>query len=505
MKKITDFIVDKRYIILFLFVILSGISVVLANKVNISYDISEYLPSDSETRIGMDIMEKDFKEVKSSYLNIMFKGLDDNQKEDIFEYLSNVNGVSSVDYDESDNYNRDDYTLFVVNVDDFDDSKLSSSVYDNITEHFKEYELYTSGSIVDRNKPVLPMWIMVLAVCFALIILTVMCESYIEPILFLASILMAVLLNKGSNVIFSSVSNITDSISAILQMALSMDYSIMLMDRYRQEKLKEKDKVKAMKNALYNAFKAISSSSITTIVGLISLVFMSFTIGRDLGFVLAKGVLFSLICIFFVLPALILMFDKLITKTKKKTPNIKLNKVGKVSYKFRYGAIILFIIALFGSFLLKGNLGILYTESQSDMISDVFSETNQMALIYDSRDENIISKYLEELEQKDKVDKVLGYGNTINEDLTYKELPLKIKDLGSDIDIEESLIKILYYSYYNQEEDNTMSLSQFTSFIKNNVYNNSVFGDKLDVGIRAEIDRLENFTNSNLINKLLIY
>ncbi len=329
MKKITDFIVNKRYIILILFIILSVISAILSNKVNINYDMAEYLPSTSETRIGMNIMEEEFKEIKSSNLNIMFKGLEEEQKSEIFEYLSHIEGVNSVDYDKTEDYNKDDYTLYVINVEDLEDSEVAGNIYNDVTSHFEEYEMYTSGAISERNQPVLPMWIMVLAIACMFIILTIMCESYVEPILFLISILMAVLLNKGSNVIFSSVSNITDSIAAILQMALSMDYSIMLMDRYRQEKESAKNKVEAMKNALYHAFTAISSSSITTIVGLIALVFMSFTIGRDLGFILAKGVLFSLLCIFFVLPSLILMCDKIITKTKKKSPNIKLDKLRK--------------------------------------------------------------------------------------------------------------------------------------------------------------------------------
>lgn len=501
MKKIADFIVDKRYIILSLFILLSIISALLSNNVNINYEIAKYLPSNSETRIGMNIMEERFKEIKSSSLNIMFKGISEEEKNEILEYLNNTDGVSSVDYNTTEDYNKDDYTLYVINVDDVDDSEMASRVYDNIKEHYKEYEMYTSGSIAQKNEPVLSIWIVVLAVGCAFVILTIMSESYVEPILFLTTILMAVLLNKGSNVIFDSVSNITDSISAILQMALSMDYSIMLMDRYRQEKEKEQDKVKAMKNALYNAFTAISSSSITTIVGLIALVFMSFTIGRDLGFVLAKGVLLSLICIFFVLPSLILMFDKLITKTKKRSPSIKLNKVGKASYKFRYVATILFILAFIGSYLLKGNLGILYTESQSDKISEVFSENNQIALIYKTEDEEIIAQYLKELEEKDKVDKVLGYSNTINEKLHYDELNQRIKDLGSEVDVEEYLMKLLYYNYYNQNENNTMTFNEFINFINSEVYNNPKMSDKLDETTRKDINRLNNFTEYSSINK----
>ena len=501
MKKFTDFIVKKRHIILVLFIILSVVAVILSQKVNINYEIAEYLPSTSETRKGMDIMEDKFKEIKSSSLNLMFEDLQEDKKTEIYDELTQIKGVDSVDYDNTENYNKDNYTLYVINVADTEDSEIASEVYNAIEDQFKDYETYTSGSIAERNKPVLPIWIVVLAVGCALVILMIMSESYVEPILFLISILMAVLLNKGSNVIFSSVSNITDSITAILQMALSMDYSIMLMDRYRQEKEKETDKVKAMKNALYHAFTAISSSSVTTIVGLLALVFMSFTIGRDLGFVLAKGVLCSLICIFFVLPSLILMCDKLIEKTKKKSPNITLNALGKASYKCRYVAIILFVVAFVGSYLLKGNLGILYTDSQSDKISDVFEENNQMAIIYKNEDEAKVASYLKELEDNEKTDEVLGYGNTINEELHYNELNQQLKDLGSDVDVEEYLIKILYYKYYNQKEDNTMTFDEFVNFINNEVYNNPKMSEKLDDGMRKDISRLGNFTNSNSINK----
>lgn len=501
MRKFTDFIINKRYLILVLFIILSIISVILSNKVNINYEIAEYLPSTSETRIGMDIMEDKFKELNTSNLNVMFNGLGENEKNEIYDYLSNIECVSSVDYDNTENYNKDGYTLYKLNIDDTEDSTTAKNLYGEVTEHYKDYEMYTSGGISEKNTDVLPTWIVVLAVGCALIILIIMCESYVEPFLFLASILIAVLLNNGTNIIFDSVSNITSSISAILQMALSMDYSIMLMNRYQQEKEKETDKVKAMKNALYNAFKSISSSSVTTIVGLIALVFMSFTIGRDLGFVLAKGVLFSLISIFFVLPALILMFDKLITKTKKKSPNIKLNKLGKISYKLRHVALFLFVGAFIFSYLSKGNLGILYTDSESNKISEVFGEDNQIAIIYKNEDEEKVAKHLSEIENKDKVDEVLGYGNTINEELTYNKLNVKLNDLGSDVKVDEYLLKILYYNYYNQDENNRMTFNEFVTFVQNDVYNNKEMSEKIDDETKANIERLKNFTSSDSINQ----
>ena len=328
-----------------------------------------------------------------------------------------------------------------------------------------------------------------------------MCESYVEPFLFLTAILMGVLLNDGTNIIFKSVSNITSSICAILQMALSMDYSIMLINRYRQEREKEADKVTAMKRTMANAFTSISSSSVTTIVGLLVLVFMSFKIGKDLGLVLAKGVMFSLICILFVLPSLILIFDKAIEKTRKKAPNINLEKLGKASYKCRYIAVPLFLLVFLFSYLEKGNLGILYTDTQSDEVSKTFAPNNQIALIYKNEDEDKIAKYLKDLENIENVDEVLGYSNTINEELKYNELVPKMKDLGSDVEVDDYLLQIIYYNYYNQDENNTMTFNEFVNFVKNDVYKNPKVADKIDQETRKNVDRLENFTNANLVNK----
>ena len=368
-------------------------------------------------------------------------------------------------------------------------------------EKYKSYEIYASGDIALDNTDILPLWIPVTAISCAVVILIIMCESYVEPFLFLVAIFMAVILNSGTNIMFNSVSNITNSISAILQMALSMDYSIMLMNRFRQEKQKEKDKVKAMKNALYNAFKSISSSSITTIVGLITLVFMSFTIGADLGLVLAKGVLFSLITIFFVLPTLILIFDKLITKTKKKSFNFKLNKLGNLSHKLRYPLNILFVLIFVGSYFLKGNLQISYTFSQVDEISKVFGKSNQIAVVYKNENEEKIGKLLNELEQNNKIKSVLGYSNTINEKLPYNELNKKLQDFNSDVNIDDYLLKIIYYKYYNKDENNKMTFEQLIDFIESN-YNNENINDMINSDIKNNINKLKYFVKKVLMKKL---
>ena len=501
MKKITDFIIDKRNFILILFIIFTIISALMINKVKINSDIAKYLPNNSETRIGMNIMEKEFAGTETSNLNLMFENLKKEEKISIKKDLETLKNVDSVDYNNSKDYNSGKYTLYVININGKSDSKDAASVFDKIQKKYENYTFYTSGSVSESNKSVLPFWIVALAVFCAFIILIIMCESYVEPFLFLTTILMAVVLNKGTNIIFPSVSHITDSIVAILQMALSMDYSIMLLNRYNQEKKNEKDKVKAMKKALHKAFQSISSSSITTIVGLLALIFMSFRIGMDLGLNLSKGVLFSLICIFFVLPSLILMFDKWIIKSKKKSPRFNLNKLGQASYKIRYIALPLFLLIFGISFLLKGNLGIDYTDKQSDDISKIFKENNQIAIIYKNKDEEKISKKLKTLEKDNAIIKVLGYGNTINEKLTYNKLNAKLNDLGSNVSVEDYLLKIIYYNYYNKKNNNKITLNEFINFIETEAYNNPKINEKIDTNMKKDIARLKNFVLEFPINK----
>lgn len=500
MKKITDFIVKKRNFILVFFIMLSIFSLYISKDVNINSDMSKYLPNDSETKIGMNIMNKYFDKIKDSDLNIMFKDLSSDEKEEINNYLKNVKSVDKVNYDNTEKYNNGDYTLYTLNVKDYDDSKTSKEVYETIKENYKDYEVFYSGSIVSANEDVLQMWIVVLAVACAFIILIIMCDSYVEPVLILFTILLAVALNKGSNLIFTSISNITDSISAILQMALSVDYSIMLINRYRQEKENNKNKIDAMKQALYHAFKAISSSSLTTIVGLLALVFMSFTIGKDLGFVLAKGVLLSLASIFLCLPGLLIIFDNLIEKTTKNKIHLKLDILGKISYKLRYVFSILFVIVFVVSYLLKGNITTSYTGSSNDKILKHFSENNQVAIIYDNKYENEIGQLCRDIKD-DNIEEVLCYGNTINEELTYDKLNSKLNDLGSDTEIDDYLLKIIYYYYYNDSDKIKMSYNDFIKFIENDIYKNNNLNKNIDNDTKNNINRLKNFTNKNLINK----
>ena len=525
LRKITDFITKYCYAVFFAVLALAGGCALLSTKVKINHDIYSYMPEDSETSQGLKIMNDEFHYGDTSSYKMMFEDLGSEDKPEIKTYIESVEHVKSVSYDDSEKHNRTvtneagethDYTLYEVNLDIPADSEEADHTYHEIYNHFKEdYTFYESGQVFTYNGSVIQPLITGGAIACAMLILIIMSESYIEPWLYLFAIMIAVLLNKGTNIIFPNVSHITDSISMILQMALSMDYAIMLSSRYRQEKNApdHPDKRTAMNRALRYSFGAISSSSVTTVVGLIVLVFMSFTIGRDMGLVLSKGVILSLFSIFTILPALLLFFDKAIAKTKKKTLRLRLNKLGEKEFYLRKFALPVFLLIFGVAFLLKGNTNILYTGSENNRIKDVFPELNQTAVVYDNSKEEDVAKLCAAYEGKEEVDRILCYSNTIGEAEKYDEIIAKTNELGNisvsgagsahtdTITVEDYLVKLVYYFYYNPNNSETLSLPEFVQFIQNEVIPSPRFTDDISSDTAANVERLSNFVLSEKVNR----
>lgn len=319
MKKLADFLVDKRLWFFIAGMVFAAVCLVMMLFVNINYDLTAYLAKDSAMREGLDIMTEEFPamELPGSF-KIMFENLKESEKLKVKSDLEKFEGVASVTFEPgSISYNTKYYTLYAINTERSESAYVEDVLAKMVKEFGKEYSVHTyyNGDPTNVLDTLIPLALSLLAV-----LLLLLCRSYFEPILLVAAIGVAVVMNMGTNIIFESVSNMTFSIAAVLQLVLSIDYSIMLLHRYEQERelLHGEDNVQAMKNAVANAISSIASSAFTTIVGFLMLLFMSFTIGADIGLVLSKGVAFSLICVFTVMPSLILWSDKLLFKLKKK-------------------------------------------------------------------------------------------------------------------------------------------------------------------------------------------
>ena len=328
----------------------------------------------------------------------------------------------------------------------------------------------TGGLVTDGNAlmpPDLPRTIGI-GVMFIFIILIIMSASVMEVLLFLVCIGYAVLINMGTNALLPSVSMMTHTISSVLIMVLSMDYSIILMNRYRQEKAAGDAPVSAMETAVGQSASAILSSAFTTVVSLLMLVFIKLKIGQDLGIVLAKGVTLALVCNFTVLPALILWADKAIERSRKKMLHLPFEALSSFEYRFRYPLVAVFLAAFVLFCVLQRRTQLTFApEWQSEALA-MRAQQNAMMLIYATPEEDTIPALLDSLAKDPRVVSAVSYPSLVKRPRTVEELSSLLAEAGANAfadmeeipDLPEDLLKIVYYAHAHPQRTEKFSLRE---------------------------------------------
>ena len=459
LKKLSEMIVRKRKIIFIIYAVAVVLCAVGIFNCKINYDMSKYLPDDSSVRKGMEIMSEEFGD--SSAITVMFDGLDETEQLRRQEELAAMDNVQSVVYVQNDEtYQKDGHSKYMVTVSADTYSKTSRKVLDKIKDTYDD--AYVSGAVVDNALMTdsligdLPI-IALIAVVVIFTILFILCDSWAEPFIFMGCIGVAIALNMGTNAFLPSISFMTFSVGALLQLGLSMDYSIMLMNRYAQEKKKYASHEEAMISALAHSVAPVSGSSVTTIVGLLALVFMDFKIGQDMGVVLAKGVFMSLVCIFTLLPGVVVAFDKMIEKSRKKSLDIPMNGVMKLVTKL--GAVILpaVLIVVGFAYIKKDDVKVgflkVFDNNDQTCIEECFGLDNQTVLLYKNTESpEAVANYIEWLENRDDVNSVQDYSNTLGVSYTPAEI-------AAQFGFEEAQAQMLF----KMSGKETMTTAEFLS------------------------------------------
>ncbi|MBQ0079069.1 MAG: MMPL family transporter [Eubacterium sp.] len=504
MKKIFSFIVDKKGLVMLFILAATVFCALLIPKVKVITDMSEYLPDDSNMKVGMDIMDEQFPDASTdTTIRVMFENLSADEKTSMEERLKAIPGVDDIIYEaDSEDYNKGKYTKYVIETEAEFGTDEFNAIQETLETDFSEHNMQYMH---DEHEAHIPVFCLTLAVGILVLILFVFCGAWLEPVLLMFTIVLAIIINMGSNMLLGSTSQTTFAIAAILQLVLSMDYSIILINRFRQEMLVTSDRKLAMKSALTGAFSSISGSSLTTVVGLLSLVFMSFKIGQDLGFVLAKGVLCSVLCVFTFLPGLVLLCAKGLEKTAKPIPKIPTGILATIGYKGRFAMLAAFAALFAGGILLHGNTQILYTNTLDDPIADIFPTKETVVLLYDNEDEAAATSLASELEKSEYVDSAVNYSSTLGKEYTAGKLVDSLEDMteqldesdkgSTDLDLDESLVKLIYYDYYNKGEVSSMTVGNFINFLANDVINDETFADEMDDSIKDNVGQMKKFSN----------
>lgn len=454
MVKVGKKIVKFRVPILILSIILLIPAVWGYVNTRINYDVLTYLPEDIETMQGQEIMTNDFG--IGAFSMLMVDGMEDKEIVKLKEKVEKVDGVENVLWYDSladisvpqsvlpsklyDEYNTEDGTMMAVF---FKDGTSSDETMKAITDIRKitGEQCFLSGmsAIVEDTKELAeketPLYVLI-AVALSALVLAITMESIFVPVLFLLSIGIAIVYNLGTNVFFGEISYITKALAAVLQLGVTMDYSIFLMHSYQEQQVRYNgDKERAMAHAISQTFSSVIGSSVTTVAGFIALCFMSFTLGKDIGIVMAKGVIFGVLVCVTVLPSMILCCDKLIEKTKHKP---LLPDIGRISDKVtkRYVIyVVAFVILLFPAIYGNNHTGVYYNLDESlpkDLPSviantklkeDYNMNTTHMILVDSSVAGSDVKKMSQEIEKVDGVKWVLGLDNLVGSGVPADMLP----------------------------------------------------------------------------------
>lgn len=457
MKKFANLIVSHKKTIIIFYVILVILSLIGAKFTSINYDLSSYLPAGINSMKGKEILDDEYGIKGVAYVLLKDKSL--YEVTQIKEKIQSLDGVkealwlddaedilkpeSFIDEEIKDQFISGNSTLIQVFFLDKNDALETINAVTNIEEFLVEGDVIGGPASVSKEiQSVTSKEMMIystIAFVVIFIILFLSMSSFVAPILFFVTIGVAMLLNRGTNFIFSEISSVTYSISNILQLAVSMDYSIFLIHRYMNEKSNFASKEEAMAEAITKTFSSISASALTTIAGFLALAIMRYNIGKDIGFVLAKGVLFSLISVITLLPVFILLFDKLIEKHQHKTIFPNFNRFSQVFVKRRNIALIIAILISVPAFLAQSNVDYYYANEKTlpytsysntanRKIDEAFSNINQLSIIVpkgDSIREKVLIKKIESLE---KVDKVTGLYSLVDENIPDFFIPDDAKE-----------------------------------------------------------------------------
>ncbi len=426
-------------ILAFLLLIPSGIGYI---NTKVNYDMLSYLPEEIDTMKGQDILKEEFG--TGAFSMFVVEGMEAKDVSALKAKIEQVDHVKDVIWYDSvmdlsvpmellpdeiyNTFNNGDATMMFIL---FDDTTSSDGTMEAVQEIRKiaDKDCFLAGMTAvlvdtrDLSNSEAPIYVAI-AVVLSCIVLSLTMDSFLIPFLFLASIGIAIVYNLGTNMMLGSISYITKALAAVLQLGVTMDYSIFLWHSYEEEQLTTTDKKKAMENAIVSTISSVVGSSITTVAGFIALCFMSFTLGLDLGIVMAKGVVFGVIACITVLPSLILVFDKALTKTKHKPLMPDIGGVGKIAVKHYKLFVILFVIVLFPALFGYKNTSVYYNldktlpktlasiQANEELDEKFHMGATHMLMLNADVSEKEVQSMAKEMQKLDGVKWVLGF-NTI--------------------------------------------------------------------------------------------
>ncbi len=465
MLKICGFIVDKRNLFFLLFGLLIFFSAISRNWVGVENSMAYYLPGTTETRQGLDLMEEEF--ITYGTCNVMVANVSYGQAQDICSRLEESPGVFSVDFDDTEGHYTNGSAYYNVTFDYDEKEDACLEALDVLKERLEGYDYYLTTSLGDTQSELIGQEMNTITVLVAVVVVSVLLlttQAYAEIPVLLITFLSAAIINMGTNFFFGTISFVSNSVTIVLQLALSVDYAVIFLNRYKEEHASLPAR-EAVIVALSKAIPEIAGSSLTTIGGLIAMTFMQYKMGPDMGIVLIKAIILSLCAVFLLMPGVIMLFSVLMEKTQHKNFIPDIPVVGKFAYVSRYFVAPLFLVAIIAAYMISKNCPYVFgystvtpplqnsVQKAEEMQEGNFGASNMVALIVPGGSFEKEEALLQDLDACSEVDYTMGLANIEALDgyhLTDKLTPRQFSEL---IDLDYEVAELVYAAYAVNDED----------------------------------------------------
>lgn len=464
-ERIAGFIVDKRNGFFLMYIGLAVFSIISTGWVSVNNDLTSYLPEETETRQGLTLMDEEFTTFATA--DVMVDNISYEKAERMADAIEKIEGVKSVEFDDTDEHFKNASALFSVTFEGESGDEICEKSLNKITEELGGWDLYITSDAVDTESAALEeemKIVMIIAVAIIVAVLLLTSHTYGEIPVLLITFGTAALLNKGTNFLLGEISFVSNSVAVVLQLALAIDYAIILCHRFTEERVYMAPREAAVA-ALSKAIPEISGSCLTTISGLGAMMFMHFKIGFDLGLVLIKAIMLSILCVFTLMPGLLVLFSGLIDKTPHKNFVPDITSLGRAAFKGRFVIPPVFLVFLIAGFIFSNKCPYVYgystlhtakqneTQIAEEKIRSTFGSDNLMALIVPSGDYESEGRLLADLEEMDGVDYTMGLANVEAMDGYMLTDALTTRQFSELTDMDIEVIRLLYSAYAANGEE----------------------------------------------------
>ena len=461
--RLGDFIANFRYPLLILFLGLTVFCFININNVDINDSIVSYLPEDTETKQGLDIMQDEFGSTDT--IKIMVSDIKLDEAQSLMAELSDITNVESVSFDGTEKTYKDEKALYTIRVNELDDEELEN-VKNNIEKCVAERDCDIYSEAFENATDGVN-FALFLGIVVIVVILLITSKTYLEPVIAFVIFGISIVLNMGSNFLLGEISYITKAIAVILQLALSIDYVIIFMNQFMKEIEDTPDKLLAIKKTVSKSMPEIFASSLTTVSGLMALIFMQLKIGGDIGIVLSKGIVCSLLTVILVMPSLLSIFTHIILKLQKKEKHKRDKKTCAFIFKARKILLSVFLILVVAAIALIPNYKYVYDTSSADSfrlsentkalnnIEEEFGSNNMLVILIKNEDKDF-SKELEladKLKENSKITSVTSIANYELYDGICLGTKLNYLELSGLFNQNPEVVLNLYKLYANENNE----------------------------------------------------